>query len=919
MWDNGKGQEDAPHHTKTPVYAGAFLFYTSVIDKSMYKNRYILLAILSCNYCIAFAQPTIIYKDRSQPVASRVHDLISRMTPEEKFWQLFMIPGDPDKTDSISYKNGLFGFQLNTVSRDDAGGQLLNYNSGESEAALAGKTNVIQRYFIEKTRLGIPVIFFDEALHGLVRNGATVFPQAIGLAATWDTLLMNKVANTIAAETKARGIRQVLSPVVNIAADVRWGRTEETYGEDPFLSSAMGVAFVSAFEKQNIITTPKHFIANVGDGGRDSYPIHLDERLLEEIYFPPFKNCLQKGGSRSLMTAYNSVNGTAASANNWLLIQKLKKEWGFDGFVISDANAVGGEVVLHNTSKDYAASGQHAISNGLDVIFQTEYKHYKLFIEPFLNGSIDSNRINDAVSRVLKAKFELGLFDDPYIVTGEEKENQQAHKALAYQASLESIVLLKNEMNVLPLSKNTRAIAVIGEDATDARLGGYSGPGAGKISILEGIREKMGKNTKLLFAPGCGRTNEEYRTVPAKQLTYDGKQGLLAEYFDNITLKGKPALARIDPMVDFHWTLYAPDPLLSADFYAVRWTGKLIAPVTGKFEIGLEGSDGFRLYINNNLTIENWKGQSFKREVVAYSFAKGKQYDIRIEFFDPNGNASIKLIWNEGITSDWQKKIQEAVTIARQADVAIITAGITEGEFQDRALLSLPGHQEELINAVAATGKPVVVLLVGGSAITMHNWIWNAASIVDTWYSGEEGGRAIADVLFGNYNPAGRLPVSFPEHEGQLPLVYNHKPTGRGDDYTNLSGLPLFPFGYGLSYTNFEYDNLKVEKQVIGKTDSVTVSFTIKNTGTRDGDEVAQLYIRDLQASVARPVIELKGFQRVHLKAGESKTILFNITPALLSMLNNNMEWVVEPGEFRIMIGASSADLRLKGTLVVKE
>ncbi|MEO6610814.1 MAG: glycoside hydrolase family 3 N-terminal domain-containing protein [Chitinophagaceae bacterium] len=882
----------------------------------MFKSSYILLVILSCNYCIALAQPPVIYKDRSQPITNRVQDLVGRMTPEEKFWQLFMIPGDLDKTDSVQYKNGLFGFQVSTVSHGDAGGQLLKYNSNESAATLAMKTNDIQRYFIEKTRLGIPVIFFDEALHGLVRDGATVFPQAIGLAATWDTILMNKIANAIATETKLRGIRQVLSPVVNIAADVRWGRTEETYGEDPFLSSAMGVAFVKAFEKQNIITTPKHFIANVGDGGRDSYPIHLNERVLEEIYFPPFRNCLHKGGSRSLMTAYNSLDGTAASANNWLLLQKLKKEWGFDGFVISDANAVGGEVVLHNTAKNYAASGQHAISNGLDVIFQTEYKHHKLFIESFLNGSIDSNRINDAVARVLKAKFELGLFDDPYIVI--DKDNGK-HQALAQQASLESIVLLKNENNCLPLSKNTRSIAVIGGDATEARLGGYSGPGADKINILEGIREKMGKNTKLLFAPGCDRTNEEYRVVPAKQLVFGEKEGLLAEYFDNITLKGKPALARIDATVDFHWTLYAPDPILSADFYAVRWTGKLIAPVTGNFEIGLEASDGARLYINNRLTIDNWKSQTFKRTLARYYFEKGKRYDIRIEFFDPNGNGSIKLIWNEGITNNWQKKIKEAVAIAKQSGVAIITAGITEGEFQDRALLSLPGHQEELINAVAATGKPVIVILVGGSAITMHNWIGNTASILDVWYPGEEGGHAIADVLFGSYNPAGRLPVSFPEHEGQLPLVYNHKPTGRGDDYNNLSGLPLFPFGYGLSYTNFEYDNLKFEKRGISKTDSVTVSFTLKNTGTRDGDEVVQLYIRDLQASVARPVIELKGFQRVHLKVGESKTIRFLITPELLSMLNNKMEWVVEPGEFRIMIGASSADLRLKETLEVKE
>ncbi|MBL7732426.1 MAG: glycoside hydrolase family 3 protein, partial [Chitinophagaceae bacterium] len=388
------------------------------------------------------AQQGAVYKDSTQPTEARVQDLLRRMTPEEKFWQLFMIPGELDKADTLQFSNGLFGFQVSAGNKSDAGGQLLQYNTNESAQALAKKINSIQRHFVQKTRLGIPIIPFDEALHGLVRDGATVFPQAIALAATWDTALMSKVSAAIAAETKQRGIRQVLSPVVNIAADVRWGRTEETYGEDPFLSSAMGVAFVKAFESRGIITTPKHFIANVGDGGRDSYPIHLSERVLEEIYLPPFKACIEKGGSRSLMTAYNSVNGVAASSNHRLLMEKLKKQWGFTGFVISDANAVGGEVVLHNTAKDYPESGTHALNGGLDVIFQTEYKHHQLFMPSFLDGSIDSNRINDAVSRVLRAKFELGLFERPYV--SEDIKPLFSHKQIAKQAALESFVLLKN-------------------------------------------------------------------------------------------------------------------------------------------------------------------------------------------------------------------------------------------------------------------------------------------------------------------------------------------------------------------------------------------------------------------------------------------------------------------------------------------
>jgi beta-glucosidase len=878
-------------------------------------KRNVLFFFLLCCSLSAFSQHSL-YKDPSQPIEKRVHDLISRMTPEEKFWQLFMIPGDLDHVNAAQYKNGLFGFQVSAAAKGDAGGQLLNYGTNETAVALAKKINAIQQYFIEQTRLGVPIIPFDEALHGLVREGATVFPQAIALAATWDTTLMSKVANVIANEAKQRGIRQILSPVVNIAADVRWGRTEETYGEDPFLSSAMGVAFVGAFEKKGIITTPKHFIANVGDGGRDSYPVHINERLLEEIYFAPFKACFEKGGSRSVMTSYNSLDGIACSANSWLLQEKLKKQWGFNGFVISDANAVGGEVVLHNTAKDYPASGQHAVSNGLDVIFQTEYRHHQLFLPPFLDGTIDSNRINDAVARVLEAKFELGLFENPYVPV-ESNLSAQEHKQVAKQAALESIVLLKNAKNVLPLKKNIRSIAVIGVDATEARLGGYSGPGNGKVSILEGIKRKAGSNTKIIYAPGCGRTTNEYVVISSKQLHYNGSEGLQAEYFTNVTLGGEPVVKRIDKSIDFHWTLYAPDPLLKADFYSVRWTGQLAAAATGKFKIGLEGNDGFRLYINNKLIIDNWHKQSYRTSVTDYSFEKGKSYDIRIEFFEPVGNATIKLVWNAGVVNDSKKKIQEAVTTARQSDIAIVTVGINEGEFQDRAMLSLPGHQEDLITAVAATGKPVVVLLVGGSAVTMNKWIDKVSAIVDVWYPGEEGGHAVAAVLFGDYNPAGRLPVTFPVHEAQLPLVYNHKPTGRGDDYNNLSGQPLFPFGFGLSYTTFEYRDIKLSKNTISSKDSATVSFTLQNTGTRDGDEVVQLYIRDMLSSVARPVMELKGFQRVHLKAGESKTISFTINPEMLSILDSQLNKVVEPGEFRIMVGCSARDTRLKETLTV--
>ena len=893
---------------------------------SSIKATLLLFALLIFINFPAHPQTVLKYKNPLLTTDERVKDLISQMSVEEKFWQLFMIPGDLDNADSTQYKNGIFGFQVSAASKNgDAAQQILRYSTIENAAALARKINAIQKYFIEKTRLGIPIIAFDEALHGLVREGATAFPQSIGLAATWDTLLVSRVANAIATETKIRGIRQILSPVINIASDVRWGRTEETYGEDPFLVSEIGVAFIGAFERMNIITTPKHFIANVGDGGRDSYPIHFNERLLDEIYFAPFKAVIERAGARSVMTGYNSLDGTPSSMNNWLLNKKLKDEWKFNGFVISDASATGGANVLHYTTKDYPASAQQAISNGLDVIFQTAWDHYKLFIPHFLDGSIDIKKIDAAVARVLKAKFELGLFEHPYVAEEDVLKwvNDTTHKAIAKEAALKSIVLLKNEKKTLPLDKSVRSIAVIGTDAMQARLGGYSGPGNRKVSILDGIRKRAGAAINVYYQPGCGIKTDEWITIPASCLsnTVNGKttSGLKGEYFNNITLINSPVITRTDAVINFQWTLYAPDPAINLDFYSVRWSGTLVSPESGNFNIGLDGNDGYRLYLDNKLVIDNWKKQTYSTRLVNYNFKKGQAYNIRIEFFEPMGNAHLNLIWNEGVKNDWKLKIDQAVTAAKKTDIAIIVAGIHEGEFQDRAYLGLPGHQEELIKQVAATGRPVIVLLIGGSAITMSSWLNKVSAVADCWYPGEEGGNAVASVLFGDYNPAGRLPITFPVHEAQLPLVYNHKPTGRGDDYYNLSGLPLFPFGYGLSYTSFEYDDLKFDKNNIDKNESASVKFRITNTGTISGDEVVQLYIRDLLASVARPVMELKGFQRIHLLPGETKDVYFTISPDLLTMLDENLKPVVEPGGFRIMIGASSRDIRLKGTLTVHE
>jgi beta-glucosidase len=868
-------------------------------------------------------EETFIYKDPNASIDDRVEDLLSKMTIEEKFGQLFMVPGDFSEG-MEKYKDGIFGFQMNTGSSFKAQ-QILNYAEGGNAEQTAMLINNIQKYFVEETRLGIPIIPFDEALHGLVRKGATTFPQSIALAATWDTALMQDVAHAIAMETKTRGIRQILSPVLNIARDVRWGRVEETYGEDPFLTTQMGLSYISEFENLGVITTPKHFIVNVGDGGRDSYPIHFNERLLEEVYFPAFKAAFQKANAWSVMTSYNSLDGKPCSANGWLLNQKLKKEWGFDGFVISDANSVGLINLLQSTSESYPESAKQSIENGLDVIFEVTYDYKKLYYPAFERGDVDEAKVNEAVRRVLRAKFKLGLFENPYVDPDEAKKwnGTKDHRQIAKKAALESIVLLKNKGEILPINKDIKSISIIGVDAMETRLGGYSGPGNNTVSILDGIKYKVGQTCKISYAPGCGRKSEEFVAVPTENLYfYDGGNkitGLKGEYFNNITLKGDPVLTRVDPTIDFRWTLKSPEPnKINYDWFAARWTGKLVPPKTGVFNIGLKGDDGYRLYINNELVIDNWRKQTFRQITTEYKFEKGKEYDIKVEFYESVGNVWFKLVWNVGVEDIWKRDIEDAVNLVKKNDVAVVVVGIHEGEFQDRAFLNLPGHQEELIEQIAATGKSVIVVLVGGSAVTMSKWINQIPAIVDVWYPGDEGGNAVADVLFGDYNPAGRLPITFPVHEAQLPLYYNHKPTGRGDDYFNLTGKPLFPFGYGLSYSSFEYSELIIDSKEITSKENVSVRFKITNTGKYDGDEVAQLYIKDLLASVVRPVLELKGFQRIHLKKGETKEVEFKITPELLTMLDENMNRVVEPGEFRIMIGSSANDIRLRDILKVK-
>ncbi len=867
------------------------------------------------------------YQDPKVPVGERVEDLLARMTIEEKFWQLFMVPGDlSDGADK--YNHGIFGVQIlsaRSATRADTGKR--------DRAALARhaaeQANALQRYLVEKTRLGIPAIMFEEGVHGLLQDGATVYPAAIGLAATWDTALMGQVATAIAAEARTRGVRQVLSPVVNVATDPRWGRVQETYGEDPVLSSAMAVAYVTPFERLGVVTTPKHFVANFGDGGRDSYPIDISDRQFEETYFPPFYWAMALGGSRSVMAAYNSVDGRPATANKWLLTTTLREKWHFNGIVIGDAAATGGAHVLHFTSPDNSTSTKQAIEAGLDVIFQTSVNQGPMFSEPFKKGLIDIAAIDRSVRRVLRLKFELGLFEQPYADPEQaaRMSGMAVQRALAQVAARSSLVLLRNERRLLPLPKSAAQVAVIGADAFEGRVGDYSPSDARAVTIVDAIREKIGA-ARVRAVQGVLRTAVEVTPVPARLLLHtclDAKpagepcaaRGLRGEYFDNIELDGKPVLTRDDTIVSFAWTLNGPGRGLARDWYSARWTGQFVAPTTGPIHIGVEGNNGFRLWLDGKLAIDSWRRPGYGRELLTVDVERGKVYAVRLEYAAARENGRVKLVWDVGAQDDWAARITAAVDAAKASDVAVIVAGIEEGEFRDRASLSLPGHQEELISAVAATGTPVVVVLIGGSAITMGRWIGDVDAVLEAWYPGEEGGRAVADALFGDFNPGGRLPITFPVSEGQLPLVYNHKATGRGDDYLDLTGEPAFPFGFGLSYTTFEYSSLVVTPSKIDPMGRSLVSFRLKNTGPVAGDEVVQLYLHQVVASVSQPVLSLKAFRRVHLGPNESKLVYFMLGSEDFAIYDASLRRVIESNEIRVLIGSSSRDLRLRGTISV--
>ena len=750
---------------------------------------------------------TPVYKNPAAPIEQRVEDLLSRMTQEEKIAQITTVwtrknavltsptgDFDPAKAKQL-YPAGIGQFARPQDLQDAGTPAQAKYRDEKQTITLV---NAIQKWSIENTRLGIPTLFHEEGLHGYAARGATHFPMSIALASTWDPELLTRVFTVVGREIRARGVQLVLAPVVDVARDPRWGRIEETYGEDPYLVGELGVAAVRGFQGDSLPLTKGHVLATLkhmtGHGqpesGTNVGPASISERVLRENFFPPFEAAVKRGHAQSVMASYNEIDGVPSHANNWLLNQILRKEMGFEGAVVSDYWGIDDLQRLHSVEPDLMHAGARALKAGVDADLPDGNAFAKL-PEALAKGLVTQADIDQAVRRMLRLKFLSGVFEQPYadVKYAQEITDNAEARALAAEAARKAVVLLKND-GTLPLHADAlKTLAVIGPNAAVARLGGYSNVPRHTVSILDGIRAKLGTKVNIVTAEGVRITD------------------------------------------------------------------------------------------------------------------KGDWNDDDVVLSNPAENRT---------------RIAEAVQVARGADAIVLAIGGTaatsreawaDNHLGDATSLELVGEQNELARALFALGKPVVVVLINGRPQAVTEVAQKANALLEGWYLGQEGGTAMADILFGDANPGGKLPVTIPRSVGQLPMFYNEKPSAhRG--YIFDSKDPLFPFGFGLSYTTFDIGAPKLSAAQIPKSGSVTVTVDVRNTGKVAGDEVVQLYLRDVVSSVTRPRKELKGFKRVTLAPGASTTVTFTLDSSALALWDKDMKHVVEPGEFHIMVGPNSTDLK---------
>jgi beta-glucosidase len=784
-------------------------------------------------------------------------------------------------------------------------------------------------------RLGIPAYnWWNEALHGVARAGyATVFPQSITIANSWNEELMLDVANAISDEARAKyhefirrgdhGIYHGLtfwSPNINIFRDPRWGRGHETYGEDPYLTGRLGMRFVQGMQGSDprylkTVATAKHYAVHSGpEPQRHEFNALVSERDLRETYLPAFRTLVKEGGVYSVMGAYNQFRGHPACASEELY-GILRNEWGFEGYIVSDCWAVSDFYRFQGYAEDAAEAVAQALKAGTDLECGVDYSN---LMESYRRGLITEADIDRAVKRVMTARFRLGMFDPDSIVEYAQIPYQancsDYNRSLARQAALESIVLLKNEDGILPLGKDIRTIAVIGPNAGnwEALVGNYNGIPKDPVTLLEGIRSKAAGCIDVTYAEGSDLAPGVHNLFPVPSCflrTPDGRHGALGKYFDNRAMEGEPLFTRVDDNIDFYWDNDSPHRLMPADDFGIYWVTDLLAPASGTYHLGTWASSSYELWLNGEKVL-SFRGEhhGFHKEIPV-ELKAGEKYRIELFYRNYGGDADVKLLW----ATPRENILEEAVATASEADVIILALGLSqrlEGEemgikidgFEggDRTSLNLPALQEELLAAMTATGKPVVVVLMNGGPVSSKQAQEKAAAVLLAGYPGVEGGNAVAGVIFGDYNPAGRLPVTYYSSVDQLPPFEEYDMANR--TYRYFRGTPLYPFGYGLSYTSFDYSGLDIPEKGEAGSD-VRVRVTVTNTGKRAGDEVVQLYLTDEKASTPRPVRQLEGFKRIHLAAGESSTLEFTLKAEQFSMINSKDTRVIEPGWFTVTVG----------------
>ena len=766
--------------------------------------RMVLLPLAICVSCsLARAQQAPPYRDPKLPVEQRVADLLSRMTLEEKLAQM---EGAWENRQFLNQQQSFFVDQKGAFLPENAAvvlknglGEISRPSEGRGPRAMAEFTNTVQRWVKENTRLGIPVVFHDECLHGHVAPGGTSYPMAIALSSTWDPKLVGEVFTATAAEVRARGAQHCLAPVLDLARDPRWGRTEETYGEDPYLVSRIGVAAIQGFQgagplidNSHVMATAKHFaVHGQPEGGTNVAPGNYSERVIREYFLKPFQAAVKDGHVQTVMASYNEIDGIPSHSNKHLLEDILHGEWGFQGVVVSDYFGITELRTIHHIVGSNEAAGKLALESGVEMELPFPAA-YPSLLEQVKQTKVSEALIDRAVARILRAKFLTGLFENPYADPdyAEKITNSPVHQQLALKAAHEAIILLKNQDNLLPLAKSKyKRIAVIGPNAADVHLGGYSDkPGRG-VSVLQGIKDKLGSAATVLYSEGC--------------------------------------------------------------------------KITETFPV--------------------WE-------------------EDKVVLGDPALNA---------------KRIEEAVKVAQKAEVVILALGGNEQTSReawavnhqgDRDSLDLLGNQDDLVKAILATDKPTIVFLQHGRPNSINFIAEHVPAILEGWYLGQEGGTAVADVLFGDYNPGGKLPITVPRSVGQLPDYYYQKPSAKRE-YLGTTPKPLFPFGWGLSYSTFKYANVHAVPEAISPQEQTKVSVDVTNTSAVRGEEVVQLYTRQEISSVTRPVKELRGFRRIALNPGETKTVELTLGFDELSFLNRDMHRVVEPGVFSIMVGGNSVDV----------